>query len=198
MNFEDIQKSWQNQKAAGQISINAELLLKEVRRNQQQFRATILFRDVREVGVAFVLTVLFVYLAICQQDWTNYLIAVACFGVGTFMVVDRRLRRGKLPESHDSLRGCIEMSLAEVRHQIWLLKNVLWWYLLPIGASVVFSVLWSGRHAATGLIGPLISVGVIVLVNGYIYWLNQHAVRKSLEPRRRELESLLAGLDKNS
>jgi len=28
-----------------------------------------------------------------------------------------------------------------------------------------------------------------------VYWLNQLAVRKHLEPRRQELESLLAGLD---
>ena len=35
----------------------------------------------------------------------------------------------------------------------------------------------------------------VVLVYWGIYGLNQYAVRKNLEPRRQELESLLAGLD---
>ena len=59
MNFEDLQKAWQSQDAGAKVTINADVLLKEVRRNQRHFRATIFWRDVREVGVAFLLTLLF-------------------------------------------------------------------------------------------------------------------------------------------
>ena len=41
MNFEDFQKSWQSQDPVKTISVNADVLLNEVRRNQQQFRTTI-------------------------------------------------------------------------------------------------------------------------------------------------------------
>jgi hypothetical protein len=43
MNFEDLQNAWQCQHASAKLNINAnaDVLLKEVRRNQQQFRATI-------------------------------------------------------------------------------------------------------------------------------------------------------------
>lgn len=198
MNFEDFQKSWQNQNAGSKISINADLLLKEVRRNQQQLRTTILLRDLREVSAAFILTGIFIFFGLRQQNWTDYLIALACFGIGVYMVVDRRFQRRKRPDLHDSLKGCVETSLAEVSHQIWLLKNVFWWYLLPIAVTVLFSVFWSECHSAKP--GPEIitdlsvSLGVVVLVNWIIYWVNQLAVRKYLEPRRQELESLLASL----
>ncbi len=41
----------------------------------------------------------------------------------------------------------------------------------------------------------VISALFVALVYWGIYRLNQYAVRKSLEPRRQELETLLAGLD---
>ena len=63
MNFEDLQKAWQSQNPSANVTIKAELLLKEVRRNQHYFRATIFWRDVREVGVAFLLALYFFYKA---------------------------------------------------------------------------------------------------------------------------------------
>ena len=59
MNFEALQKTWQSQDASAKVTINADVLLKEVRRNQRHFWATIFWRDVREVGVAFLLTLFF-------------------------------------------------------------------------------------------------------------------------------------------
>lgn len=48
MNFEDLQKTWQSQNPGARVTINADLLLNEVRRNEQQFRAMIFRRDVRK------------------------------------------------------------------------------------------------------------------------------------------------------
>lgn len=199
MNFEDFQNSWQNQNAGTNISINTDLLLQEIRRNQQQFRATIFWRDAREVGAAILLIPVFIWMGWRLHDWTDYLIAAACLFVSAFFVIDRWYQKKKLPALHDSLSGCIESSLAEVRHQIWLLKNVLWWYLLPIAATVLFSTFWSELRSVKTLaeraVDLSISTAVVLLINWGLYWLNQFAVRKSLEPRRRELESLRASLE---
>ena len=198
MNFEAVQKTWQSQDAGAKVTINADVLLKEVRRNQRHFRAMIFWRDVREVGMAFLLTLYFSYRGLRDNDWTDCLVGFACLGVGTFMVVDRLLQRRKQPASNDSLKTCIESSLLQVNHQIWLLKNVFWWYLLPIAAALGVSISCSTWHARNSgfpaLMICLISALVIGLVYRGIYWLNRFAVRKSLEPRRQELETLLAGL----
>ncbi len=68
MNFEELQKAWQSQDASAKMTINADVLLKEVRRNQQQFRATIFWRDVREVGLAFLGALFFLYHGLRHGD----------------------------------------------------------------------------------------------------------------------------------
>ena len=199
MNFEDLQKAWQSQDPGAKVTINADVLLKEVRRNQRQFWVTIFWRDVREVGVAFLLTLYFSYRGLRYDDWTDCLVGFACFSIGTFMVVDRLVQRRKRPVANNSLKACIESSLLQVNHQIWLLKNVFWWYLLPLAAALGVSLCDSTWHAPKSGFAALI-VGVssalfITLVFWGIYRLNQFAVRKNLDPRRQELEALLAGLD---
>jgi hypothetical protein len=202
MNFEDLQKAWQSQDAGAKVTIDADLLLREVRHSQQNFRATIFWRDVREVGVAYVLTAFFSYFGLRHGGWTQILIGFACFGVGTFMLVDRFLQRRKQTTAKDPLKVCIEASLQQVNHQIWLLENVFWWYLLPILAALaVFfgCAAWRARNiGSSAVLGAVVSALVVALLYWGIYWVNQFAVRKSLEPRRRELETLLASLNENS
>jgi hypothetical protein len=198
MNFEELQEAWQSQDTGAKVTIRADALLKEVRRKQKQFRATIFWRDVREVGVAAFMTWLFLHWAIRDREWSLYLLALACFGVGTFMLADRWLQRKKRPITNDSVRACIEASLVQVNHQIWQLKNVFWWYLLPIQvglAALIGSVLWQARLAGLAVIMGLTAYALVcAFVCWGVYKLNQSAVRKGLEPRRQELETLLNSL----
>ena len=154
MNFEELQKKWQAQDAGAQVSLNADLLLKEVQRKQRQFRRTIFWRDVREIGVAAVLVPVFVHSG-WKVHWTLYLCALSCFVVGAFMLLDRRQQKKKTSDQNGSLKDCAATSLAEVSHQIWLLKNILWWYLLPIFVPIMsqptheYSRPLKPRHKAT-------------------------------------------------
>jgi len=202
MNFDDLQKAWQSQDPGPKVTINADLLLKEVRRNQRQFRAEIFRRDFREVGVCFLMFLFFLGWGVRGQLWSMYLLAFCCLGVGSFFLVDRRIQRRRQPVKNDSLQACIENSLFQVNHQIRLLKNVFWWYLLPILiglCGVSAQTVWSFR--AQGLTS-MIWAGTVYIVTygltyGFVYWLNQRAVRKELDPRRKELEALLASLKDN-
>lgn len=197
MNFEDMQKAWQSHDAGAKVLIDADVLLNEVRRNQQNFRATILWRDAREIGVAAIMAWLFLHWAVRDRLWPLYLVALACIGVGAFMVVDRLLQRRKQPAANDALKACVEGSLSQVNHQIWLLKNVLWWYLLPLATALAIFTgvcVWHSRHVALVVAGGCVYLLLVVLVYWGIYRLNQCAVRKGLEPRRQELETLLASL----
>ena len=46
------------------------------------------------------------------------------------------------------------------------------------------------------MIAGVVALFVTLLYWG-IYWLNQFVVKKNLEPRRQELETLLTGLEEN-
>src|SRR5690242_16781116 len=142
MNFEDFQKSWQSQDGGKKVSINADVLLNEVRRNQEQFRQTILWRDVREAGIAVLLVPVFIYFGL-KVSWTLHLAAFGCFVVGAFIVLDRHRQNKKTRDLHGSLKDSAAISLAEVNHQIWLLKNILWWYLLPLAVPLLVFFGWT-------------------------------------------------------
>ncbi len=198
MNFEDFQKSWQSQDAAKQVSINADALLNEVRRKQLGFRRMIFWRDVREIGVAALLVPVF----ICSGwtvHWTLYLSAFACFVVGADMWLDRRRQKKKTPDLHGSLKDCAATSLAEVSHQIWLLKNILWNYILPLTVPTLLFFGWCAWDTRGSLMDKFLYLlpllGFVLAIDVGVYWLNQYAVRKGLEPRRKELEKLLAGFE---
>lgn len=79
-----------------------------------------------------------------------------------------------------------------------MLRNVHWWYLLPLALSVlafVGQVSWQTRSGGWWTALALtMEIAVLVLVLVSVYGLNQTAVRSELEPRRQELKVLLASL----
>jgi len=201
MTFDELQKNWRSQEPGPKLAIEPDMLLREIKRNSKSFESSVFWRDVREVGTAAVLIPVFLYYGIRDSLWPSCLLAVLCLWVAVFMVADRIVQKRRLPCLSNTLFNCVESSLAQINHQIWLLNNVLWWYLAPLGIGVL---VWFG-HCSISLmkiekppIGWILFilgciVGTILLYWG-IYWLNQRAVRKELVPRKDELEELLNSL----
>ena len=191
MNFESLQQRWQQQESRSQVKVDASLILQEVRRNHRSFQAMIFWRDFREVGAALFVAV---FIIIHGRDWKDWLLAVAGTGVGIFLLRDHLRQRKQRPRVSEDLRLYVQHSLDEVRHQSWLLRNVLWWYLLPLMCPMLIS---NAVQADTVRQGVRQSVAIVVMA-WVIYKLNQHAVRKQLVPREQELERLLAGISEDS
>jgi CubicO group peptidase (beta-lactamase class C family) len=199
MNPDELQQVWQSQTSGRRMSIDADVLLKQLQRNKEDFEATILWRDFREVGVALVMVPVWVWLGRRYDlPWTWYLCIPTLLWIAGFMIVDRlRQRRGE-PKPGVPLRDCVERSLAQVEHQIRLLRSVFWWYLLPPSVAVgafFAQCAWLARDG--DWVVALVMTGVVTfaaLVDWGIYWLNQAAVRDELGPRRRELQALLTSL----
>jgi len=131
--------------------------------------------------------------------WTWYLVIPGLVWIAAFMLLDRRRQRRKRPAPGESLRGHVEDSLAELEHQIWLLRNVVWWYLLPLALPMFTffgQVCWRVRHLGVGeaVAGFVLMVGFVLAVFTFIAWLNRAAIRSQLEPRRQELAALLTSL----
>ena len=197
MKLDDLQKAWQAQGTSAKPVDHSNALLREVQRNQQRFAATIFWRDVREVGAALLVALFFGYHGWQHADWAHGLAALFCLGVGAFMVANRVRQHAAQPKAGETLKACVESSLAEVNHQIWLLRNVVWSYLLPLAAAVGLSLYGSmGRNIHNEAV---VVACLFALVVGPLYWwiyrLNQAAVRKNLEPRKKELESILSNLN---
>jgi hypothetical protein len=199
MLLDELQRTWQSQPGA-KVRVDAAVLLQQLRRSQRDFKITIFWRDFREVIVAAVMAVWFAWDGFSGDGWPWVLLGATCVWVGGFILVDRFRRRGRAARFGDSLLGCVEASLEDVEHQIWLLRNVFWWYLLPPGIAMAVAFIHMGLKMNTepSWLGWLLMAPVSIVcvaVFAFVYWLNQYAVRKNLEPRRQELlavrESLL-------
>ena len=158
----------------------------------------IFWRDLREIGVSLVMVPVWFYLiARHSLPWTAYLMVPALLWVAGFMLVDRWRHQQRPAEKGEPLGQRVAGSLANVEHQIWLLRNVVWWYLLPPGLAIMAffgQSAWVVRSADGGW--ALYRGNDRGGGGGFrrVYWLNQHAIRSELEPRRQELQALLASL----
>jgi hypothetical protein len=194
------QQAWQAHTAETRVTVDADSLLKEVQSHQRNFRALIFWRDFREVVVALVLIPVWFCLGLTMSlPWTWWLTVPVLIWMAGFMLVYRRRHMPKPGEPDQPLLPSVKSSLSEVEAQIWLLRNVFWWYLLPPSISIsAFFVhvgwLLLGQGWLPALGSVVVSEAVLAVVYGALYFVNQYAVRSQLEPRRQELVTLLAGL----
>lgn len=198
MSFDNLQSKWQSHDHDTRLNLDADLLLQEVRRKHRELASTLFRRDIVEVVAAVLVACVFGGFAVSLNEWSLYLAALSGLFVGVFFVGDRWIQRRRHPVSGNSLQSCIQASLVQVNHQIWLLRNIFWWYLLPLAIGMVVflgSVGWKLRDGglAAQLIVAIVALGCALVLWG-AYRLNQQAVKKSFEPRRDELESLLTSL----
>ncbi|MFO0917711.1 MAG: hypothetical protein U0872_05275 [Planctomycetaceae bacterium] len=208
MNPDDYQQAWRAHTSQTRVTYSTESLLEELQREQQAFRTVIFWRDFREIGTAAVMLPMWFIMGFAQSlPWTWYLIAPAFVWVAGFILVDRMRHPQEAAESGEPLVSGVRRLLAQVEHQIWLLRNVFWWYLLPFIIPMLiffidaFRLSWKQAplpqdwFAAVVAVATLLFVlAILVAVYGFVYFVNQLAVNKQLEPQRQELLSLLAGL----
>jgi hypothetical protein len=193
--FDELQKTWQEQPIPDSVTIKEEMLLSITRRNQQEFLAAVLIRDFREVAVCVLLAVFFLHNYINSKSISVLIIAVGCLFVGSFFIIDRLIQKKRQPVYEDSLSACLRQSLSQVKHQIWLLRNILWWYLLPVGIGMLIGPLLEKGMAFFWSKDYVIVATFLVLIFYGIYRINQHAVLYGLLPRQNEIRALLNQLD---
>jgi hypothetical protein len=195
MNSDQLQRIWKTQ---GQLSVDYDAFLNEVRRNQRALNASVFWRDVREVGASICVVAFFLFWGVADRAWPCFVAALSGIWVGSFMLVDRIRQKRKTPSPGEPLLACIESSVAQVKHQIWLLGNVFWWYLLPVAIGFVFVIgcyAWRIRQSWwLSLTAVVVSLAFCAFACWIIYWMNQRAVEKELRPRQQELESLRGSL----
>jgi heme/copper-type cytochrome/quinol oxidase subunit 2 len=201
MRFEDLQTTWQAHDHANSLQIAPRVLLNEVRRNHRAMELELFRRDFEETVAAFIVAIASGALAIWLTEWTLFLVAASSLFVAGVFAFDRIKQRRKRRMVNDSLLSTVEAAHSQVQHQIWLLSNVFWWYLLPLLIGVFAFLVSCSWKARGGWVEQLIIAFVAVIcIFAFLiaYRINQRYVLRTLAPRRIELEELLATLTSNS
>ncbi len=203
MELDQYQQAWNSTAGQTKVKIDTELLAKAVQESHRGFQSTIYWRDCREVGVSLFLLPFWVYMGLTfSLPWTWWLGVPSLIWVAGFILVDRKRHPQRPSEPGEPLNLYAKEALTHVEHQIWLLRNVFWWYLLPLGVSMMAFFVQTAWNSSISWWGFSLSVFLwslfVLVIYGAIYGLNQYAVRSSLEPRRQDLLKLVAGLEAES
>ncbi|MEQ9460764.1 MAG: hypothetical protein RIG82_07425 [Phycisphaeraceae bacterium] len=202
MERDPLQEAWRAHSSEMRVTADHEALLREVRRNQRYLDAMLRARDYREVGVGLLLIPVWFGMTLLLDEtlWTWYLGIPGFLWLVVFMLVFR-LRYGKSRvQADDALVDQVKEALRQVEDQMWLLRHVLWWYILPLLVPMLVWLVHLGWVMSDSGVIETVVFTVMMLVflvglNVFVYWLNQRVVRSELAPRRDELVALLESLE---
>lgn len=202
MNFEDLKIIWDAETARPSYTLDEEALHRIVRQRSHSFWKKILFRDALEIGAGIVMFWYFLRQAIRMVAYNGgalsalsvsfFVTAIGVAFVASFLFVSRQRQKRREERFDESIQGNLQKLLSNVSHQIRMLSNVAWWYLLPL---VPGAILFIAATADEEGINPWVQGLIVALIFGGILWLNLWAVRKDLAPQKRELEALLSELE---
>ena len=202
---DELKSAWKAQPLPRQITMNAEVLLQQIRGNKARFTSEIfwsaVFMILGWVVIAFGFIGFGIYMMVRHgAPWEAmsgfFLLGIIMLAIAAYIALDRFRLMRRVSLSAPVL-ACAEESLALVRHEIQLWGNVLWWLLLPLALGVEASVLalaWAkGVH---WLVSPLAlrMLGIMVIITLGGSWFSRWYLRTYYEPRRQELEALVREL----
>ncbi|MFO1064975.1 MAG: hypothetical protein U0892_14015 [Pirellulales bacterium] len=200
MPLDRFQRAWKNDAAQVKVSVDWERLSQKVRQSESSFRSLIYWRDVREIGVALTMIPIWISLgAALSLPWTWYL-TIPMFVWSAGFMLAYRMRNGRMQsDAGEPLSFYAQVTLNQIEHQIWLLRNVFWWALLPFSLSIMAFFLQVGWESVKSWWGAVIIAGpggtFVFYLYRWIYRLNQAAVREHLEPQRDKLRNLISSIE---
>jgi hypothetical protein len=207
MNPDELKQVWQSQTGVRRLNIDADVLLREFRRNKRHFISEVFLGESLLILGLGVMAAIFAGCAItCLKQelpaptiWGFFSLGFICAAIAVYKAIDRIRQMKRRPAASDPVQACVEENLDWVQHEIRLWsRQALWWYLLPLAIGellLFFSVRW-----AVGGLEALLDVASLADLLGTIafvwagQWFLRWCVRKYHQPRQRELESLLRNL----
>lgn len=209
MDFEAIRDVW-TAETGGEMTMADETMIRKIADQDRMMARRIRVRDYLELTVALGLAGGFLWVSSeVPTPWPWWLAAAITLAVGAVFVRERS-RRGPATAGTSPLRDGLRGALADVDHQIRLLRSVAWWYLLPMAVVAVLIVVGTVLDVSRSLPpdqwerargGLLAAVGVALaaVVPAYwvIWWANQRAVRQHLAPHRERIAATIRQLEAN-
>jgi len=189
MKEEEIKKIWTNTDAP-YYPVDA-VSLARLRSEVNHMDKVIRRRDWREIGVAIIVALVFGSMAFWFENVYTKVGSILVVLASVLIVWVLRKSRKQEAKEQMPVREQVEAELDVYRKQRRILKNVLIWYILPIFAGITLFYWgitdgWVDFFAFT-----LLNIGVMA----YIWYLNQQAVKKEIDPLIASLEQLQLNLE---
>lgn len=190
MNLDNVKSTWQQTDFSGP---RFDELATGVRQQATKFESQVFRRDMIEYAAALLVIVGVTPSVFTAPNLTMRLgfLIVVLGVVAIVLFLETTRRRDRRPVADLSLRDYCQLELRRIDRQIWLLENILWWYIGPIliGAFVVVIGKPSSLYAKCVIGSFFLSVCV------FVFWLNKRSARRHLRPLRESVASVLSQCD---
>ena len=202
MIFEDLEIIWRDEQSHPTHTLDNEALRQIVVDRARNYRQKVFWRDVSDIGVHIFTVLLIIGVGIWAVKRSGeavygnlvpmLVIAAGYTFASGFRFVGRLRQQQRERQFDDSIRGNLEKLVANADYQIRLQQNYAWWYILPVflGFALLAASHWSSGPEAFWFMTSFVG-----LIFWFIWWCNKHSVRTDLIPQKKELKSLLAGLE---
>jgi hypothetical protein len=200
-NLKDI---WKNSSEIEKIKFDISRLLIDLNRKMNRIDKAIRNRDIREIGASVIGIIIFGYFAI---EIPFPITKIACvLTIGWFLYLIFKLKNNKKVKLSIDLSSSFNDQLERQRinmvQEAKLIDSVLYWYVLP---PFIFNIIfvWGIENPMNYNWSPMIEnflpvetndkliiLLFIALFNAFVVWLNKRAVRKSINPIIKDIETV--------
>ena len=183
-NLDDLKRAWKSQSGISQERFDQ--IGTRVRSSTELLQTTIFRRDMVETFASIVVVAAFSFFLLRATNWVDWsgCLIVVIAGITIPIVLWWSRRRALTVVSAANFRDFINVEIDYLRRQVQLLRMIGWWYLLPLYIGICLIMI--------GIVGPRYTVGEIVILGFclaicavlyvYLWWLNQSACQRRLEP----------------
>jgi hypothetical protein len=192
---DELVKIWQSSPKYEVVKFEKSRLMLETQTGIDRFNKLVKNRDLREMAGGLIAVPVLAYMGYKSPyllTKVGALLSILC-GVFVMIKLQQAKKHGPGAFSEDYLRYLYNHKL-HVQAQIHLLETILYWYILPFYVSV--SLMFFGAYLADEDVRSLMTKQVLMTVFAIIiYYLNQQAVKKELQPRLAKINQLISVLE---
>lgn len=184
MNLDELKTPWQSMQQQCDTARIDEIAAR-VGSKMSRFDHSIRRRDtIENLAAVLVITVFSIVLASCN-NWVTFAgAAIVVFSAVEVVIVLNVTRMYRPTPAGLPLAEHCRQEVEKVDRQIFLLRNIVWWYVGPLMLGCCVMAFADGPLIASG-----ISCGFYIAVGLFVYWINQKAVAEQLLPLRQLLNA---------
>lgn len=193
MTEEQLKEIWQSANDKNETINFHTLNLKEMNQQIKKFEKTITARNNREIVAAIFVIAGFGYYAFTIPTLLGKLGSIWTIGYGIWIIY--KLKKVEAKQPGFNIEHSIKQQLVDyqeyVKSEQRLLKDILYWYLLPILPGMILFLLGTGKEWSDLLVG--LSFMLIIFIA--VYLLNKEAAEKQFTPLLTDIEKTLQNLE---
>ncbi len=192
MHDKDLKNLWKDAPEKGVVEFNHQQILKDMNVQIEKIEKSIKQRNVLEI-IAALFIIVFFGRSCLQSDFGLQQVGAGLAVIAAVFIIYKLLQVQLSKKSADvsmSIKEQLLASKAYVKQEQDLLKNILYWYILPLTTAILLMALGGGGS----FLFKMIYIPLVLGLALFVYWLNQKAARK-FDPYLTQLDEAIAGME---